>query len=89
MLHELALRKVPVRRQVPVTIAYKGLTIAGQRLDLVVEPGIIVELKSVDRLIQVHERQVVSYLKSTGMRLGLLINFNVPVLKNGIRRLVN
>ncbi len=64
----------------PVTIQYKDLAISGQRLDLLVEPGIVVELKSIDTLLPIHTKQVVSYLKGTGHRLGLLINFNVRVL---------
>ncbi|MFA6134742.1 MAG: GxxExxY protein [Phycisphaerae bacterium] len=89
MVHELGLRNLRYQQQAPVDIRYKGITIAGQRIDLLVEPGVVVELKSTDGLLPVHSRQVVSYLKSTGARLGLLINFNVPVLKSGIRRIVN
>ena len=60
-----------------------------QRLDVLVDPGVVVELKAVDRLLPIHEAQLLSYLKSSGHRVGLLINFNVPVLKRGIRRMVN
>jgi len=89
LLHELHLRGRRARTQVPVEIEYKGLLICGQRLDLVVEPGVVVELKSVESILEIHERQLVSYLKSGGYRLGLLINFNVKLLKRGIRRIVN
>lgn len=88
-LHELSLRGLSAKAQVPVTIAYKGIQIAGQRLDILVEPGVVVELKSIETLLPIHKRQLVSYLKSTGMRLGYLINFNVAVLKQGLQRLVN
>ena len=88
-LHELVLRGLSAQAQVPVSVEYKDITILGQRLDVLVEPGIIVELKSIDTLLSIHERQLVSYLRSTGMRLGYLINFNVEVLKQGLRRFVN
>lgn len=88
-LHELALRGLSAQAQVPVTVAYKDIRISGQRLDVLVEPGVVVELKSIETLLPIHERQLVSYLKSTGKRLGYLINFNVAVLKQGLRRLVN
>ena len=58
-------------------------------MDLLVEPGVIVEVKAVEHLAKTHEAQLMSYLKSTGYRVGLLINFNQPLLKNGIKRLVN
>jgi GxxExxY protein len=89
LVHELGLRGMIVQRQVPVTVHYKGLEIDGQRLDLLVEPGIVVELKTVDQLLPIHEAQLLSYLKSTGMRLGLLINFKSRLLKNGVRRIIN
>ena len=89
LVHELQLRRITVKRQVPVTVEYKGLKIHGQRLDLLVEPGLVVELKAIEAVLPVHGRQVVSYLRSTGCRLGLLINFNVPILRDGIKRFVN
>jgi len=89
LLHELKLRGLIARQQCPVAVKYKDLTIDGQRLDLLVEPGVVVELKTVDRLAPIHEAQLLSYLKSTGLRLGLLINFHADVLKRGLRRLVN
>jgi len=73
----------------PVTVTHKDLEIDGQRVDLYVEPGVVVELKTVDQLLPIHEAQLLSYLKSTGIRLGLLINFKSPMLKDGIRRIVN
>ena len=89
LVHELQLRQISARQQVPVTVAYKDIEISGQRLDLLVEPGVIVEIKAVDRLAETHEAQLLSYLKSTGHRLGLLINFGQWLLKNGIKRMVN
>ena len=88
LVHELQLRGMGVQRQVPVSITYKDLTIGGQRLDLLVDPGIVVEIKAVEASKDIHTAQLMGYLKSTGHRLGLLINFNNPVLKTGIKRIV-
>jgi GxxExxY protein len=65
------------------------LEIEGQRLDLLLDPGVIIELKSVDKVLPIHEAQLVSYLKATGYRLGLLMNFNCRLMKDGIKRIVN
>lgn len=89
LVHELHLREIPSQSQVPVVIQYKDLKISGQRLDLVVNSQVIVELKAVDTILTIHERQLVSYLKSTKVRLGFLINFNTNMLKEGLRRIVN
>lgn len=90
LCRELWLRGVQVERQVEVPVAYKGVQLnAAIRLDLRVERRIIVEVKSVDRLHQVHRAQLLTYLRLTGLRIGLLFNFNVKVLRNGIRRVVN
>lgn len=87
LCHELSIRKVPFKAQVPLPVTYKGLRLeAGLRLDMVVADVIIVELKSVQRIEPVFEAQLLSYLKLTGLRLGLLINFNVPLIKHGITR---
>lgn len=89
-VHECGLRGLTVRNQVPVTIRYKNLAIEGQRLDVYVEPGLIVELKAVEMILSIHEAQLISYLKSMKCRLGLLLNFNVEVLRlGGIKRIVN
>jgi GxxExxY protein len=88
LVHELSLRGITAQRQVPVSIAYKDLTIDGQRLDLLVDPGIIVEIKATEAIKDIHSAQLLGYLKSTGLRLGLLINFNSLILKNGIKRIV-
>ena len=84
------MREVPFERQKPVPIRYRGLVLdAGLRLDFVVAGELIVELKSVSQLIDIHEAQLLTYLKMTGCAVGLLIDFNVPVLRRGIRRLVH
>ena len=71
-----------------VTVNYRGIEISGQRVDLIIENQIVVELKAVVRLDDVHRAQVVSYMKTTKLRGGLLINFRVPVLKQGLQRIV-
>lgn len=89
MVYEMRLRGLTVREQVIVPVVYKTLVIEAQRLDLLVEPGIVVELKAVDALLPIHEAQVISYLKSTRLRLGLLINFKVQLLSNGgLKRII-
>ena len=88
LVHEIRLRGLVVRQQVPITVDYKDLQIKGQRLDLVVQSGVVVEVKAADRLLPIHEAQLISYLRSTGHRLGLLINFRCDVLKKGIKRIV-
>jgi GxxExxY protein len=72
----------------PVHVKYREVEIKGQRVDLIVESAIVVELKSVVRLDEVHRAQLISYLRTTGLRGGLLINFRVPVLQRGLRRIV-
>jgi GxxExxY protein len=86
---ELSLRQVPFEKQRPLPVEYKGLKLdCGYRLDLLVEDHVVVEIKSVDSLLPIHEAQLVTYLRLGGRKAGLLINFNVPILKQGIRRLV-
>lgn len=90
MIVELIEKGLKVERQLKLPIIYKGKVIdGGYRLDLVVEDEIIIELKSVDHILPVHEAQLISYLKLSGKRLGFLINFNVDLIKNGISRKVN
>ncbi|MBQ7869488.1 MAG: GxxExxY protein [Prevotella sp.] len=87
---ELEQRGLHVETQVNVPVIYKGVdTKKHFRLDMLIEDEIVVELKAVDVLLPVHEVQLVTYLKLTDKRLGLLINFNVPILKDGIKRRVN
>ncbi|HEX4158239.1 MAG TPA: GxxExxY protein [Rhizomicrobium sp.] len=87
---ELKSRNLLVERQVGLPICYKNNRIdAGFRLDLLVEKLVIVEIKAVERILPIHDAQLLTYLKLSGHRLGLLINFNVPRIKHGMRRLVN
>jgi GxxExxY protein len=89
LAHELALRGVEVQRQLGLPVVYEGERLdAGYRLDLVVDGSVIVEVKSLDALAPIHDAQVLTYLKLSGLRIGLLINFNVVLLKQGIKRLV-
>ena len=88
LLFELKALGVPAESQVLVPIIYKGERLGEHRMDIVVDGKVIVELKAVDRIEPVFEAQLLSYLKLTNQRLGLLINFNVPVLKNGIKRVI-
>jgi len=87
---ELDLRAIPYQRQRELPIEYRGRKLdCGYRLDLVVADCLIVEFKACDKLLPVHEAQLLTYLKLTGIKVGLLINFNVPTLKQGIKRMVN
>jgi GxxExxY protein len=86
---ELQQAGVVFRRQVPMPVTYKSVHLElGYRLDIVVEEKLIVELKTVEKLLPLHEAQLLSYLKLGGSRIGLLVYFNVPVLKEGLKRLV-
>ena len=85
---ELRLRGIPFEFERRVEVVYKGELLHGQKLDLVVDGKVIVEVKAVSQLEEIHGSQVVSYLRATGLRAGLLINFNGVVLKAGIRRIV-
>jgi GxxExxY protein len=87
--HELTLRGLAFTRQVALPVSYKGVSLdRGYRLDLVVEKSVVVEIKAVRRIEPIHEAQLLTYLKLGGWRLGLLLNFNVSVLTDGIRRRV-
>jgi len=89
LCHELGKRGLNYKRQVVVPLVYDGIKFAeGFRIDVLVEEHIICELKSVERIENVHLSQTLTYLKLTNNRLGFLINFNVPLIKNGIRRLI-
>ena len=85
---ELDLQGIPYKRQSAVAINYKGRQVGEGRLDLLVGDKLIVELKAVDSLAPIHSAQVISYLKTTELPLGIVINFNVPVLKQGIKRII-
>ena len=89
MCQELRLRDIPFKAQVELPLRYKGRDTGGiLRLDLVVADEVVVELKAIERLLSVHEAQLFIYLKLTGKHVGLMINFNVPVLRRGIMRRV-
>ncbi|VAW14177.1 hypothetical protein MNBD_BACTEROID01-2207 [hydrothermal vent metagenome] len=90
LLKELQLRGIFIEHQVPVPLFYKGEDLNKDfRIDLLVAKEIIIELKAVDVILPVHEAQIISYLKLTDRKLGFLINFNVPLLKQGFNRFVN
>ena len=85
---ELGLRNLRFVSQLELPVEYKGLRVdAGYRLDLVVADSVVVELKAVERMLPLHEAQILTYLRLGGYPTGLLLNFNVPVLKDGIRRM--
>jgi len=89
MCEELRLRRVPFKAQIELPVIYKGRETGGKyRIDLVVAEEVVVELKAVERLLSVHEAQLLTYLRLTGKHVGLLINFNVAVLHRGIMRRV-
>ena len=89
LAHEFSLRRIPFERQQPLSVEYKGIHLdAGYRLDFLVSGTVVVELKAVDALLQIHQAQMLSYLKLGGWQLGLLINFHAPLLREGIKRVV-
>jgi len=89
LCHELHLRGIGFRRQVDLPVEYKGLKLdCGYRLDLIVNEEVVVELKCVEKVLPVHEAQLLTYMQLTAKRVGLLINFNVPLLARGITRRV-
>lgn len=90
LCHELSHRKLAFQRQVPLPVCYKKIKLdCGYRMDIVVDSAVVLELKAVEEIQPLHEAQLLTYLKLSKMPVGLLINFNVPVLKNGIIRRVN
>jgi GxxExxY protein len=90
LLHELKKRNLTTRHQIPVPLVYEGLTFdVAFKMDLVVHELVILELKSVEKLEPVHFKQLLTYLRLTGLHLGLPINFGESILKNGIHRVVN
>lgn len=89
LAQELELRGLSVERQVPVPVVYQGVKLdAGLRLDMLVAGLVVVEIKAVEKHNPVFDAQLLSYLKLSGLRLGLLINFTVPIIKAGIKRIV-
>lgn len=90
LIHELVKHGFKVQSQVTLPIVYDGIRLdAGYRIDLLVEDSVIVELKVVEHVLPVHEAQLLSYLRMSNLKLGLLINFNQKLLRDGVRRVVN
>jgi GxxExxY protein len=90
LCRELELRRIPFLRQQRLPVTYKGKVLdCDLRLDLLVDKTIIVEIKAVDQILAIHKAQVLTYLRLQGLHIGLLINFNVRVLRNGISRILN
>lgn len=90
LCREMRFRSIPFERQVVLPLEYRGMKVdCGYRLDIVAYESVIVEVKAVCKILPIHRAQVLTYLKTTGLRLGLLINFNVEVLRVGIHRLIN
>ena len=89
LCHELHSRDVSFTRQVPVPVLYKGLSLdCGYHVDLIVRDEVVVELKALEKVLPIHQAQLLAYMKLTGKKVGLLINFNVPLLTQGITRRV-
>jgi GxxExxY protein len=88
LCHELTIGGLTFEKQKELLVPYKGIAIPGQRLDLLVGGRVIVDLKTVEQFAPIHQAKLLSYLKATGLRLGLLINFKETVLKDGIKRVV-
>ena len=90
LCHELALRKLPYQRQVELPVSYKGAILGtAYKPDIIIDDLVILELKSVTRIEHIHEAQLLSYLRLSGKWLGFLLNFNVPIMKQDIKRMVN
>lgn len=89
LARELTLRQMPFERQKPLLLEYKGVKLeCGYRLDFLVAEKVLVEVKAIESLLPIHQAQLLTYMKLAGCQVGLLINFHVPVLKNGIKRMV-
>ncbi len=89
LCYELLLHGTPIEQQKPLPLIYKGLRLdCGYRMDIVVAERVVVELKCVEKILPIHEAQLLTYLKLSGLRTGLILNFHTHVLKDGIKRLV-
>lgn len=89
LCHELNLRSIAFQRQVPLPVVYKNTKLdCGYRIDLLVKNEVVVELKAVESVLPIHEAQVLTYMRLGGWKVGLIINFNVPIVVKGIKRLV-
>jgi GxxExxY protein len=90
LIHEFTLKRLQFQHQVRLPVVYDGITLeAAYRIDFLVENCVIVEIKTVEKLLPIHVAQLITYLKLSGRRVGLLLNFNVPHLRQGIKRIVN
>ena len=90
LAHELTLRSIDVRRQLELPVLYRGLRLdIGYRIDLLVDGSLIVEVKAVSKVLPIHQAQLLSYLRLSRLRVGLLLNFNVDLMRNGIQRVLN
>ena len=90
LCHELKIRGISFEREKQLPVVYKGLKLdSGYRLDVVIEDAILLELKSCEKIEPIHRAQLLTYLKLSGISLGLILNFNVPVMRDGIVRIVN
>jgi GxxExxY protein len=89
LCHELSLRGIEFRKQVELAVVYKGVKLESSFfMDIVVANQVVVELKTVEKIHPIHQAQLLTYMKLSNKRLGLLLNFNVPLLKDGIKRLI-
>lgn len=89
LCYELEASNTPFRRQVPLPVSYKSVRLdCGYRMDIVVAEALVLELKSIEKILPLHEAQLLTYLKLSGLHRGLLLNFNTTLLKNGIKRMV-
>lgn len=89
LCHEMTLNNVPFQRQVALPVVYKGFTLdCGYRMDMVVSDEVVVEVKTVERLLPIHEAQLLTYLKLSGLKRGLLLNFHAALLRDGIKRML-
>lgn len=90
LARELVLAEIPFKLQCPLPVEYKGIRLdCGYRVDVLVDDKLIIELKAVEKVLGIHEAQLLTYMKLANIKVGLLINFNVQVLKQGLKRFVN
>ncbi|MBK8619155.1 MAG: GxxExxY protein [Anaerolineales bacterium] len=89
LCHELSLRNIPFQKQVPLPVVYKGTKLdCGYRVDLLVKDEVVVELKAIESILPIHEAQALTYMRLGSWKVGLIINFNTPIVVKGIKRLV-
>lgn len=90
LMKEFEIRKIKAENQIPIPLIYKGFELSKDfKIDILVEEEIILEIKAVEQILPVHHAQVISYLKLSSKKLGFLVNFNVPLIKDGFKRFVN